>query len=120
MTQTTMGHHSSRAGLQAERTHLSWTRVSLAFFINGVLLLTKVGFPLETFAMYEFMVGLAFALAVITSIIALRRKTTLSQRPLPSRLAAHRALLGLGIGALILSVQTLIIMIAHFIGITIF
>lgn len=112
-SQPTVGKIMDRPGLQAERTRLSWTRVSLAFFVNGVLLLTQVGGIIKPLPLYELMVCIALALALSTSVIGYRRKTTLSMRPLPNNLAATWPLLGLGVGTFIFGIAILAIMLTH-------
>jgi uncharacterized membrane protein YidH (DUF202 family) len=92
-------------GLQAERTALAWTRTSLAFLANGVLLMLKQPHfndgPLRPFA-----AGLAGIIAVVIYLVGLRRERTLSQRPLPKRVTARADVQLVGIAVLVLITVT--------------
>jgi len=78
---------SADAGLQAERTALAWSRISLAVLANGVLLIVRVwrdpGDWLQMIA-----IVLAFAIAVATYRLGLRRQRVLARRPLPTPITA--------------------------------
>ncbi len=96
------GDAPSRAS-QAERTSLAWTRTSLGFLANGVLLLLKY---LRTDVPPISLVAAGFAAVVTLSVylIGRRRQLLLSRDPLPSRISPRRevyALAGSG-GVLIL------------------
>jgi uncharacterized membrane protein YidH (DUF202 family) len=92
-------------GRQAERTALAWTRTSLAFLVNGVLLIVKQPHnndgPLRPIA-----AGLAVVIAVVIYLVGLRRERTLSQRPLPNRVTARADVQMVGIAVLVLITVT--------------
>jgi len=92
-------------GLQAERTALAWTRTSLAFLVNGVLLIVKQPHhnegPLRPIA-----AGFAGIIAVVIYFVGLRRERTLAQRPLPSRVTARADVQLVGIAVLVLITVT--------------
>ena len=85
----------SDAGLQAERTGLAWSRTSLGVGANAVLLaMREVGHARPGPA-----VALAVLALVLTAAVALygrRRTLRLRHAPLPSPLAADRAIPVLG------------------------
>lgn len=95
-------------GGAAERTTLAWTRTSIAFVANGVLLALKdvhgagqrVGALLPA--------GVACAAALATYVIALRRQHLLAQRPLPVRITARRQVHIIGFATLTLVATTAI------------
>ncbi len=95
-------------GLQAQRTALSWTRVTLAFLANGALLLGRQGLSV-TGPVRLTAIAAAFLLAIFAAIIAYRRRRQLAWQPLPDALAAPASLLGLGIGTMGLGVAVLIL-----------
>lgn len=96
-------------GLQAQRTALSWTRVTLAFLANGALLLGRQGLSITDDPVRLTAIAVAFLLAVFAGIIAYHRRRQLAWQPLPDALAAPASLLGLGIGTLGLGVAVLIL-----------
>lgn len=76
-------------GLQPERTSLAWTRTSLGFLANGVLLLVKYQ---HTHAPAISLLAAGFA-AVVTLwiyLIGRRRQQLLAHQPLPARITARR------------------------------
>jgi uncharacterized membrane protein YidH (DUF202 family) len=91
----------SDAGLQAERTGLAWSRTSLAVAGNAALLAVReIQHAGPTLALLP--AGLAVAIAVATAAYGRRRTRALRVAPLPSPLAASRAvpLLGWSVGVL--------------------
>jgi uncharacterized membrane protein YidH (DUF202 family) len=85
----------SDAGLQAERTGLAWSRTSLGVGANAVLLAMRE----ITHARLGPAVGvavLALVLAVAVALYGRRRSLRLRRAPLPSPLAAARAVPVLG------------------------
>jgi uncharacterized membrane protein YidH (DUF202 family) len=84
-------------GLQAERTDLSWTRTSLAFLVNGALLLVRNALFAPS-PMHRVAAVIAFLLALFAALMAYRRRRVLAQRPLPATLASPMTLLWLGAG----------------------
>ncbi|MGK2882398.1 MAG: DUF202 domain-containing protein [Mycobacterium sp.] len=78
------------AGLQAERTVMSWTRTSLAVLVNGFLLLFKSGFPTNTGPIRLGLVCFAAASALTIYLVGVRRQRTLKRRPLPRPVTARR------------------------------
>ncbi|MDA3921842.1 MAG: DUF202 domain-containing protein [Salinisphaera sp.] len=97
---------AERAGLQAERTDLSWTRTSLSFAVNGSLLLVRHHVPGPAWLHFG-AAGLAALLLVFTLLMARRRRRVLEQRPLPEALADPVPLLMLGGGTLLLGLTTI-------------
>jgi len=95
-------------GSAAERTTLAWTRTSIAFLANGVLLAIKDvhGAGQRPGALLP--AGIACAAALVTYSIALRRQRTLALRPLPVRITARRQVHIIGVAALILITTTAI------------
>ncbi|WP_205873497.1 DUF202 domain-containing protein [Mycobacterium camsae] len=95
-------------GGAAERTTLAWTRTSIAFVANGVLLALKdvhgagqrVGALLPA--------GVACAAALATYVIALRRQHTLAMRPLPPQITARRQVYVVGLATFALIATTAI------------
>lgn len=93
------------AGLQSERTSLSWTRTSLGLLANGVLLVIR---DLHTDRLWA-NEALAIASAVLAAAVVMvgwSRQRALSRRPLPSRLAARRAVPALGWSVALLCLLT--------------
>ncbi|NNC23359.1 DUF202 domain-containing protein [Salinisphaera sp. USBA-960] len=100
------GPFSERAGLQAERTDLSWVRTSLAFVTNGVLFLLRRELS-SLNALHVAAIGGALIFAALTANMALRRRRMLACRPLPTALAAP-VLIGLtAAGTLLFAVLVL-------------
>lgn len=77
---------SERAGLQAERTDLSWARTSLSFLVNGGLLVMR---QRVTGSSWLSALGavLAVLLLVFTLYMSRRRRRVLERHPLPRQLA---------------------------------
>lgn len=100
---------TERAGLQAERTDLSWARTSLSFAVNGSLLLIRhhISGPVW---LHVGAAGLAALLLVFTLLMSRRRRRVLEQRPLPEPLADPVPLLLLGLGTLLLGLTTIVLM----------
>jgi uncharacterized membrane protein YidH (DUF202 family) len=92
-------------GLQAERTTLAWGRTSLAFLVNGVLLIVKEprhdDGPLHVIG-----AGLAVIIAVTVYLVGRRRQRTLAQRPLPDQITARFELQLVGVAVLVLIAVT--------------
>ena len=92
-------------GLQAERTALSWSRTSLGFFANGVLLLLRDA-PHHPTPLRLVPAVLFLAVAVTVLLVARGRRRDLGRRPLPRPLAAHRHVLTIGWSTAVLVVVT--------------
>lgn len=92
----------------AERTTLAWTRTSIAFVANGVLLALKDvhGAGQRLGALLP--AGVACAAALATYLIALRRQHTLALRPLPALITARRQVYIIGVATLALIATTAI------------
>ncbi|WP_018333160.1 DUF202 domain-containing protein [Actinomycetospora chiangmaiensis] len=90
----------SDAGLQAERTGLAWSRTSLGVAGNAVLLAAREFGHLEV-SLALVPAGLALLIAVATALYGRHRTRVLRHAPLPSPLAAARAVPLLG-GAVVL------------------
>jgi uncharacterized membrane protein YidH (DUF202 family) len=88
-------------GTQAERTALAWTRTSLAFLVNGVLLILKQP-HFNDGSLRPVAAGLAGIIAVVIYLVGLRRERTLSQRPLPNGVTARADVQLVGIAVLVL------------------
>ncbi|HEX3286624.1 MAG TPA: DUF202 domain-containing protein [Mycobacterium sp.] len=75
--------------LQPERTSLAWTRTSLGFLANGVLLLLKY---LHTDAPPISLLAAGFATVVTLWIylIGRRRQQLLARQPLPAHISPRR------------------------------
>jgi hypothetical protein len=84
---------------------LAWTRTSFAFLANGALLTLRDlhGYNGPTGLIPA---GLAAAVALCTYLLALQRQRTLGRRPLPTRIAARRAVYLLRAAVLLLIVVT--------------
>ena len=98
-----MSASPSDAGLQAERTGLSWSRTSLGVGANALLLAVREVTHEGTWPALV-VAGAAAVLAVVVAVYGRRRTRHLSRAPLPSPLAADRAvpLLGGAVAALAL------------------
>ena len=94
-------------GLQAERTVLAWNRTSFAFLANGVLLMLK-DFHGDKGLSGLVLPGLAGAVALCMSVIALQRQRTLGHRPLPTRITARLPVHLVGAAVLVLILVTAI------------
>ncbi len=92
---------ADRAGLQAERTDLSWVRTGLAVLANGGLLMLRQD-TTHPSALQLIAGAIALVLAVLTLAIGWRRKRALGARPLPSALAASVEVALLAAGAALL------------------
>jgi len=97
---------SERAGLQAERTDMSWARTSLAFMVNGGLMLARhqMNGPHWLTASTAILAGV---LLLFTLYMSGRRRRILEHRPLPEALADPSGLMMLGAGTLLLALATL-------------
>ena len=95
----------SDAGLQAERTGLAWSRTSLGVGANAILLavreLTHDG-PGPSLVL----AGAAAILAVVVAVYGRWRTARISHAPLPSPLAAGRAVPLLGGAVALLALVT--------------
>ncbi|GLZ48631.1 hypothetical protein Acsp06_48160 [Actinomycetospora sp. NBRC 106375] len=100
-----MSASPSDAGLQAERTGLAWSRTSLGVGANALLLAVREvthegSWPALVLA------GAAAVLAVVVALYGRRRTVRLSRSPLPSPLAADRAVPVLGGAVAVLALVT--------------
>lgn len=91
--------------LPAERTTLAWTRTSFAVLGNGALLAIKDLHGAAGLGRLIAPVAAAF-LATGTYLIALRRRRTLLQRPLPARISPRNHVYTVGISVLLLILVT--------------
>jgi uncharacterized membrane protein YidH (DUF202 family) len=74
---------------QPERTSLAWTRTSLGFLANGVLLLLKyLRVDIPPISMIA--VGFAAVVTLWIYLIGRQRQRLLSRRPLPTRISPRR------------------------------
>ncbi|MES1937160.1 DUF202 domain-containing protein [Salinisphaera hydrothermalis] len=97
---------AERAGLQAERTDLSWSRTALAYAANGVLLLLRHEMAAPGWIQLAG-AGLAALLLAFTLVISRRRRRILEHRPLPDSLADPIPILMLVLGTTLLALLTL-------------
>ena len=88
-------------GLQPERTSLAWTRTSLGFLTNGVLLLLKY---LHANAPPISLVAAGFATVVTLGLylVGRRRQQTLARQPLPADISPRREVYAVGASVLVL------------------
>jgi len=95
----------SDAGLQAERTGLAWSRTSLGVGANAVLLAVReVTHDRSGPALV--LAGAAAVLAVVVALYGRRRTARICRAPLPTPLAADRAIPLLGIAVAVLALVT--------------
>lgn len=99
----------SRAGLQAERTDLSWSRTSLSFAVNGSLMLVRHHMPGPLW-LHLGGAGLAVLLLIFTLYMSHHRRRVLGQRPLPVPLADPIPLALLGCGTLLLGLMIILLL----------
>lgn len=92
---------ANRAGLQAERTDLSWVRTGLAVLANGGLLMLRQD-TTHPSTLQLIAGSVALVLALLTLAIGWRRKRALGARPLPNALAASIEVTLLAAGAVLL------------------
>jgi uncharacterized membrane protein YidH (DUF202 family) len=92
-------------GLQAERTALAWSRTSLAFLVNGALLMLRNPRHFEA-PLSGIAAGLAGIIAVAVYLVGVRRQRTLARRPLPARITANAELQLVGVAVPVLIVAT--------------
>ena len=93
----------SDAGLQAERTGLAWSRTSLAVAANGLLLAVRELAHLE-WSLALVPSAMALLIAAATALYGRHRTRALRVAPLPSPLAAGRAIGLLGWSVVVLAV----------------
>lgn len=92
-------------GLQAERTALAWTRMSLAVFANGALLIVR-DLPNCNSVVRLGTAGPALGCAFVVYLVGTRRKRTLSLRPRPHKITPHNQVRVTGISVLALILLT--------------
>lgn len=97
-------------GLQVERTALSWSRTSLGFLSNGVLLLLRDA-PHHATPLRLVPAAIFLLLAVAVHLVARRRRRELARRPLRRPLAARRPVLTIGWSMAVLVVVTAVVLI---------
>jgi uncharacterized membrane protein YidH (DUF202 family) len=95
----------SDAGLQAERTGLSWSRTSLGVGANAVLLAVRE-LTHERPGPSLVLAGAAAVLAVVVALYGRRRSARINRAPLPVPLAADRAVPLLGGAVALLALVT--------------
>lgn len=95
----------SDAGLQAERTGLAWSRTSLGVGANAVLLAVRE-LTHDRPGPSLVLAGAAAVLAVVVAVYGRFRTARISRAPLPSPLAADRAVPLLGIAVALLALIT--------------
>lgn len=99
-------------GLQAERTALSWSRTSLGFLSNGVLLLLRDA-PHHTTPFRLIPAFLFLVLAGAVHLVARDRRRELARRPLRRPLAAYRPVLAIGWSMAVLVILTAVVLISR-------
>ena len=100
----------SDGGLQAERTGLSWSRTSLGVGANALLLAVRE-LTHEEPGQSLVLAGAAGALAVVIAVYGRHRTQRLSHAPLPSPLAAGRAVPLLGGAVALLALVTGVVLV---------
>ncbi|MEJ2861066.1 DUF202 domain-containing protein [Actinomycetospora flava] len=95
----------SDAGLQAERTGLAWSRTSLGVGANAVLLAVRE-LTHDSPGPSLVLAGAAAVLAVVVAVYGRFRTAQIVHSPLPSPLAATRAVPLLGIAVAVLALVT--------------
>ena len=96
------GTSPSDAGLQAERTGLAWSRTSLGVAANAALLAVReIGHSSSALAYAP--ASLALVIAIATAVYGRQRTARLRHAPLPSPLAARRAVPLLGWSVVLLA-----------------
>ena len=97
--------------MQPERTSLAWTRTSLGFLANGVLLMVKY---LHTHAPPISLLAAGFATVVTLWIylIGRRRQELLARQPLPARISPRHEVYEVGaavIALIVISILSLVV-----------
>ncbi len=100
----------SDGGLQAERTGLSWSRTSLGVGANAVLLAARE-LTHDQPGQALVLAGAAAVLAVVIAVYGRHRTRLLSRAPLPSPLAADRAVPLLGGAVALLALVTGVVLV---------
>ena len=94
-------------GLQAERTELSWTRMSLAALMNGGLFLAHAAGPVQYAAVASALVAI-----LVIQIVAVRRQRVLARRPLPEPIGACGPIVGVAVAISALIVAGMVTILA--------